>query len=183
MLLLDGEGETLYVQPRAPKGKKLRQVRLRPGGKVLLGGDQGQSTVWQVGRDGQHEHPTQKPVELARRAIENSSKPGEIVLDGFLGSGTTLIGAEMTSRRCYGTELDPAYAEVIIRRWEKFTGRKATRMGTTEPTTPRADTRKPSPRSGPASRQAGSPGRPKREKGTETPAPLPNRASEAQAAK
>lgn len=126
MLLLDGQGGSLYVQSRAPKNKKLRQIRLQDGGNVYLSGaDRQDGTVWEVARDPGHEHPTQKPVELARRAIENSSKPGEIVADGFLGSSTSLIGAELTGRRCFGIELDPVYAEVGIRRWERFTGQAA----------------------------------------------------------
>lgn len=132
VMLLDGNGNSLYIQSSAPKNKKLRQIRIDPGSTVFLSGsDRQDTTVWQVARDSRPEHPTQKPVELARRAIENSSRPGEIVADPFLGSGTTLIGAEMTTRRCYGSELDPAYAEVIIRRWEKFTGSPATLDGRT----------------------------------------------------
>ena len=73
-------------------------------------------------------HLTEKPVELARRAIEYSSRPGENVLDLFGGSGSTLIGAEMTGRRAYLMELDPLYCDVIVQRWEKFTGRKAERL-------------------------------------------------------
>ncbi len=73
-------------------------------------------------------HLTEKPVELARRAIEFSSRPGENVLDLFGGSGSTLIGAEMTGRRAYLMELDPLYCDVIVQRWEKFTGRKAERL-------------------------------------------------------
>jgi DNA modification methylase len=74
-------------------------------------------------------HLTEKPVELARRAIEFSSRPGENVLDLFGGSGSTLIGAEMTGRRAYLMELDPLYCDVIVQRWEKFTGRRAERLG------------------------------------------------------
>jgi DNA modification methylase len=73
-------------------------------------------------------HLTEKPVELARRAIEFSSRPGENVLDLFGGSGSTLIGAEMTGRRAFLMELDPLYCDVIVQRWEKFTGRKAERL-------------------------------------------------------
>lgn len=73
-------------------------------------------------------HLTEKPVELARRAIEHSSRPGERVLDLFGGSGSTLIAAEMTGRRAYLMEIDPAYADVIVSRWEAFAGRKATRV-------------------------------------------------------
>jgi DNA modification methylase len=73
-------------------------------------------------------HLTEKPVELARRAIEFSSRPGENVLDLFGGSGSTLIGAEMTGRRAFLMELDTLYCDVIVQRWEKFTGRKAERQ-------------------------------------------------------
>ena len=73
-------------------------------------------------------HPTEKPVELARRAIEFSSRPGENVLDLFGGSGSTLIGAEMTGRHAFLMELDALYCDVIVQRWEKFTGRKAERL-------------------------------------------------------
>jgi DNA modification methylase len=75
-------------------------------------------------------HLTEKPVELARRAIEYSSRPGENVLDLFGGSGSTLIGAEMTGRRAFLMELDALYCDVIVQRWEKFTGRKAERPAT-----------------------------------------------------
>ncbi|QOJ18460.1 MAG: ParB N-terminal domain-containing protein [Phycisphaeraceae bacterium] len=73
-------------------------------------------------------HLTEKPVELARRAMEYSSRPGENVLDLFGGSGSTLIAAEMTGRRAYLMELDPLYCDVIVQRWEKFAGRKAERL-------------------------------------------------------
>lgn len=66
-----------------------------------------------------------KPVELVARAITNSSDKGDIVLDLFGGSGTTLIASEETDRRCYMMELDPKYVDVIIGRWEDLTGRKA----------------------------------------------------------
>jgi DNA modification methylase len=72
-------------------------------------------------------HLTEKPVELARRAIEYSSKPGECVLDLFGGSGSTLIACEMTGRRARLMELDPLYCDVIVERWEKFTGKKVER--------------------------------------------------------
>ena len=71
---------------------------------------------------------TEKPVELATRAMEYSSKPGENVLDLFGGSGSTLIGAEQTGRRAFLMELDPLYCDVIIQRYEQFTGKKAERL-------------------------------------------------------
>ena len=69
-----------------------------------------------------------KPVRLIAKLIGNSSREGEIVLDIFGGSGTTMIAAEQLNRRCYMMELDPHYADVIIERWEKFTGEKAVRI-------------------------------------------------------
>jgi DNA modification methylase len=74
-------------------------------------------------------HLTEKPVELAKRAIEYSSRPGENVLDLFGGSGSTLIGCEQTGRRAFLMELDPLYCDVIVQRFEKFTGKKAERLG------------------------------------------------------
>jgi DNA modification methylase len=86
-------------------------------------------------------HLTEKPVELARRAIEFSSRPGEHVLDLFGGSGSTLIGAEMTGRRAFLMELDALYCDVIVLRWEKFTGRKAERLGSNAVAEEKAATR------------------------------------------
>jgi DNA modification methylase len=67
-----------------------------------------------------------KPLALMEKAIENSSSRGDVVLDLFLGSGSTIIAAERTGRVCYGTEIDPHYASVAIARWESFTGKEAT---------------------------------------------------------
>jgi DNA modification methylase len=67
-------------------------------------------------------HPTVKPVALVADAIMDCSARGEIVLDCFLGSGTTLIAAERTGRLCYGIEIEPAYVDTVIRRWQAFTG-------------------------------------------------------------
>jgi DNA modification methylase len=78
-------------------------------------------------------HLTEKPAELAIRAIQYSSKPGENVLDLFGGSGSTLIGCEQTGRRAFLMELDQAYCDVIVERWEKFAGRKAERIMAAKP--------------------------------------------------
>ena len=72
-------------------------------------------------------HLTEKPVELASRALQYSSRPGEHVLDLFAGSGSTLIAAEQTGRKAFLMELDPLYCDVIIARYERFTGKKAER--------------------------------------------------------
>jgi DNA modification methylase len=74
-------------------------------------------------------HLTEKPVELAERALEFSSLPGENVLDLFGGSGSTLIAAEKTGRRAFLIEIDPLYCDVIVTRYEQFTGKKAQRAG------------------------------------------------------
>ena len=70
-------------------------------------------------------HPTVKPVALVADALMDCSARGEIVLDAFLGSGTTLIAAERTGRVCHGLELEPAYVDTTVRRWQAFTGRTA----------------------------------------------------------
>ena len=75
-------------------------------------------------------HPTVKPVALVADAILDGSARGDIVLDGFLGSGTTVIAAERACRRCYGLELDPLYVDTIVRRWQKLTGGSARHAGT-----------------------------------------------------
>ena len=91
--------------------------------------DKTQSDVWDIDRPCvSAEHPTMKPVELVARAITNSSNPSDIVLDLFGGSGTTLIASEQTDRQCMMMELDPKYCQVIINRWEEFTGEKAEKI-------------------------------------------------------
>jgi DNA modification methylase len=90
-------------------------------------GDKSQSDVWSMSRGatGKYVHPTQKPVELVERALNNSSKTGDIVIDCFGGSGSTLIACEKTGRHARLMELDPKYCDVIIKRWQDFTGKKA----------------------------------------------------------
>lgn len=70
-------------------------------------------------------HPTMKPIKLLAKFIKNSSKQGEVVLDVFGGSGSTLMACEQLDRSCFVMELDPKYVDVIIERWEQFTGQKA----------------------------------------------------------
>ena len=91
-------------------------------------GDRDQGDVWQINKPAKNDlHPTMKPVELVERAIRNSSKPGQVVLDPFGGSGTTLITAEKAGRVARLIELDPKYVDVIVRRWQDWTGQQATR--------------------------------------------------------
>lgn len=89
-------------------------------------GDRDQSDVWAYNKPVKNDlHPTMKPVELVERAINNSSKLGDIVLDGFGGSGSTVIAAEKTGRKARLIELDPKFCDVIVRRWEEYTSQKA----------------------------------------------------------
>ena len=90
-------------------------------------GDRSQSTLWQIRarEDDGHGHGTQKPVECMRRPMLNNSSPGQAVYDPFLGSGTSVIAAETCGRICYGLEIDAGYCDVIIRRWQEFTGKDA----------------------------------------------------------
>lgn len=91
--------------------------------------DRKQCDVWDFERPKRSdEHPTMKPVPLVARAITNSSKKGNNVLDLFGGSGTTLIACEQTGRKCFMSELDPKYCDVIIQRWENLTGQKAVKL-------------------------------------------------------
>ena len=73
-------------------------------------------------------HPTMKPIRMCAKLISNSTKPGETVLDLFGGSGSTLIACEQLNRKCYMMEYDPKYVDVIIKRWEDFTGEKAVKI-------------------------------------------------------
>ena len=98
------------------------------GGQRHWCGDRDQGDVWQINKPAKNDlHPTMKPVELVERAIRNSSKPGQVVLDPFGGSGTTLIAAEKAGRVARLIELDPKYVDVIVRRWQDWTGQQATR--------------------------------------------------------
>jgi DNA modification methylase len=90
-------------------------------------GGKGESDVWYMtrGNTGAYVHPTQKPIELVERAITNSSKNGDVVIDCFGGSGSTLIACEKTGRANRSMELEPKYCDVIVKRWQDFTGKKA----------------------------------------------------------
>jgi DNA modification methylase len=97
------------------------------GAKHAWHGGKGQSTIWDVRRDrsGHYQHPTQKSLELFERILRNSSRTGDLVLDPFLGSGTTLIAAARLGRICYGLEIEPKYCDVIVRRFIAGAGEAA----------------------------------------------------------
>ena len=93
-------------------------------GRVELKGSR-DTDIWEFNREPPKEHPTTKPIDLIVYAIGKSSEQGDIVLDLFGGSGSTLLACEQTGRKCFMMELDPHYIDVIIKRWENFTGQKA----------------------------------------------------------
>lgn len=88
------------------------------------------TTVWHVDQKGELDgvHPTQKPVELFKRPLLYHTKPGDLCYEPFLGSGTCVIAAEVTGRRCYAVEQEPSYVDVAVTRWERFTGKRAERL-------------------------------------------------------
>ena len=102
-----------------PKRSCARRPRPAPSGRSASSIEDGATGI----------HPTQKPVELIRRPIIWHTAPGEAIYEPFAGSGTAIIAAEMTGRRCYALELSPAFCDVIVTRWENFTGLKAVRNG------------------------------------------------------
>ena len=122
ILIIDGQGGKVYLSSVPPKGKKIRYIRLSEGRSVLLYPENKDTTVWEVARETKTEHPTQKPVEIPINAITNSSETGDLVLDFFAGSGSTLIAADMAGRRCYAAELDPKYCDVIVKRYIRHSG-------------------------------------------------------------
>jgi DNA modification methylase len=101
---------------------------VKSGGKGSWSGDRKQTTVWPISskaQDAETVHGTQKPVECMRRPMLNNSSVGQAVYEPFMGSGTTLIAAETCQRACLGIELNPAYIDVAVQRWQHLTGEKA----------------------------------------------------------
>lgn len=131
VIITTKEGHEIYISSTSPKGRKVRHVHAEKGVLLSASGNEGDN-VWEVSRDNGHgkasttHHPTQKPVELARRALRNSTQEGEIVLDLFAGSASTIMAAEQTKRCGYACELDPRYVDVGVRRWQEMTGQQAT---------------------------------------------------------
>ena len=104
---------------------------VRKGKTGHYDGGRKQSTLWQIDKPQKSEtgHSTQKPVECMKRPIENNSSPGQAVYEPFSGSGTTIIAGEMTGRCIHAIELNPAYVDVAVTRWQDFTGQTATLEG------------------------------------------------------
>ena len=108
---------------------------VRKGATGHWAGDRKQTTLWQIPKPQKSEtgHSTQKPVECMKRPIENNSSPGQAVYEPFSGSGTTIIAGEMTGRCVYAIELNPAYVDMAVIRWQNFTGQTATLEATGQP--------------------------------------------------
>ena len=103
---------------------------VRNGGTAEWKGDRKQTTVWQISHvKSETGHSTQKPVEAMQRPIDNHTSPGQAVFDPFVGSGTTLMACELTARVCYAIELEPAFCDVVVKRWQAFTQREALHEG------------------------------------------------------
>jgi DNA modification methylase len=137
--------QIIWAKPHFPIGRGNYHVQhepcwyaIRKGTTAHWAGDRKQTTLWEIanrtafkggmsgGEDAWSGHGTQKPVECMRRPIENNSSPGQAVYDPFVGSGTTIIAAEMTGRACHAIEISPTYVDVAVLRWQAFTGQTAT---------------------------------------------------------
>lgn len=135
--LVTKSGQEIYIAAKPPTGRKVRHIHLEDKQAVQLSASGTDADdVWDVSRDSGHGkkepiHPTQKPVELARRAMRNSSQEGENVLDQFSGSASTIMAGEQLGRNVYALDLDPLYVDAGIRRWQTATGNHATLEGRT----------------------------------------------------
>ena len=122
---IDDRKLTTVVEDSAPNFSKMKKDEMRELLEEIYGDKSSTSVLREKKPEASIMHPTMKPVKLIARLVRNSSKPGWNVLDTFGGSGSTLMACEQTNRRCFMIELDPHYCDVIIERWETFTGRKA----------------------------------------------------------
>lgn len=129
LLITTPDGHDLWCNTAPPIGRRVRRVVLEPGQSLSLGANDPRSSLWEIKRDApqNYQHPAQKPVEVPRRAIFNSTKTGQVILEPCGGSGSTIIAAEREGRRCFALELEPRFADLIVRRWQKITNETATR--------------------------------------------------------
>jgi DNA modification methylase len=145
-------GKNTFTLGRADYQRQFEPILYgwREGGSHYWCGARDQGDLWMIDRPQVNDlHPTMKPVALVERAVLNSSRRGETVLDPFAGSGSTLIACEKTGRLARLIELEPRYCDVIVRRWQEFTGREATLYQTGE-TLAQLETRRAAPKTSPA---------------------------------
>lgn len=129
--------EIIWAKLHHPIGRGDYHVRhkscwyaVRDGKPAHWNGARNQNTLWEIGHSkSETGHGTQKPIECMKRPMENNSQPRDFVYDPFVGSGTTIIAAEMTARKALAIEIDPGYCQVSIERWQSFTGKQATLDG------------------------------------------------------
>ena len=128
LLLSDGDKARLFIRLKKPNGAKARHVRVMPDQPARIS-DSATSTAWEVTRDPRKDylHPTQKPVELATIAVTNSSAPGDVVIDPFSGSGSTLLACEKTKRKARAIDIEPKFVAVALERWSQMTQEKPTK--------------------------------------------------------
>lgn len=122
---IDDRKQTTVIEDKKPDIKKMKKEEMQ---KLLeeIYSDKTSTTIINEDKPSVNDlHPTMKPIKLIARQVKNSSKVGEKVLDLFGGSGSTIITCEQLNRKCYTMEYDPKYVDVIIKRWEEFTGKKA----------------------------------------------------------
>jgi DNA modification methylase len=116
IVLADPENNQIFLRSRAPKGQRIRTIRIEADQAAEIGISAESTNVWTVGRDYKVARPTQKPVELAARALRNSTRQGDVVLDPFAGAGFTVIACQVMKRRARAIELVPKYVAVILQR-------------------------------------------------------------------
>lgn len=121
LVTVQEDGRTIDIE-------KMSKEELKKTLKGIIGSETQTSVIDENKPQRNGEHPTMKPVRLIERLIRNSSRVGDVVLDNFSGSGTTLIACEQLGRKCRAMEYDPHYCDVIIARWEKLTGGKAEKL-------------------------------------------------------
>ena len=146
-------GKNTFTLGRADYQRQFEPILYgwRDGGSHYWCGARDQGDLWLIDRPQVNDlHPTMKPVALVERAVLNSSRRGDTVLDPFAGSGSTLIACEKTGRLARLIELEPGYCDVIVRRWQEFTGREATHSQTAKTFAQLSETRLAEPKTSPA---------------------------------
>ncbi len=132
--------QIVWVKPTPVFGRVFWHFRHEPcmmgwvkGSQPAHDGDQRLNSVWEIDWEGKarivgNEHPTQKPVEIFARPMRKHTRPGDVCFEPFSGSGSQIIAAEQQGRRCYALEIEPAFVDCAVRRWEQFTGKTAERV-------------------------------------------------------